>query len=109
MTRKEYLAANNSASDTMAVHRAYYGQFVDAGILRTVSNFIGRSAIINSRDEWFNDIPLRRWDAVLIPIPARIDDKMRELGDYPTLAGAVCIAKEAARQIKEAALAEAGD
>lgn len=52
----------------------------------------------NSTDKHMNDIPLRKWDSLRI-YPR--DGAMKECGDYLTLAGKVCIAKAAARMIKE--------
>jgi len=93
-TRQEYLAQN-------CTHREYYAQFVNSAITDRVINAFGAERICNSEDPHFNDIPLARWDVLLIPVPAWINKKMRELGDYPTLAGCVCILKEAANQIRE--------
>lgn len=93
-TRKDYLEGRCD-------HRAYYAQFVSAGVRQCVAQSIGVKCIRASADPYFNDIPLPRWDSVFQPIPAGIASALRAAGDYPTLAGAVCIAKEAARQIKE--------
>ena len=93
-TRQNYL--NGECS-----HREYYAQFVSEGVKNRVSQAIGDARIKASRDPHFNDIPLGEWDMVIGVFPANIANAMREAGDYPTLSGAVCIAKEAARQIKE--------
>lgn len=95
-TRKQYL--NRECS-----HADYYAQFVGEDIKHSVLHTIGRDKIMASSDPHFNDIPLAFWDSIIGLVPHQIATKMRELGDYPTLAGNVCIAKEAARQIKEAA------
>jgi hypothetical protein len=92
-------------------HRQYYAQFVDAGVLSRVTFHIGKDKIQASTNPHFNDIPLAKWDSLypakwdrLYPlVPAHIDKAMRDCGDYPTLAGMVCIAKEAAEQIREGA------
>lgn len=101
MTRAEYL---NSGGDREAAFRAYYGQFITPQIIARVGRLIGVDVIKHSRDKdgAFNDIPLSRWDA--IPIPAGTNAMLRAKGDYLTAAGWVCIAKEAARQIREGAL-----
>lgn len=95
-TRLQYLNGDCSHSD-------YYSQFVTPSLRESVKNWIGEKDIMNSQNEHFNDIPLARWDGfqqVVASIPFGISAKMKELGDSLTLAGTVCIAKEAARQIK---------
>lgn len=92
-TRQDYL-------DGKCSHAEYYGQFVDAGVIARVSRAIGVDRIKSSTDPHFNDIPLRKWDRVLVPVPRHIARSMKERGDYATLAGAVCVAKAAARQIR---------
>jgi len=91
-TRQDYL-------DGKISHREYYGQFVTDSIKKTVLQFIGRKKIVLSQDDSFNDIPLARWDDLPTLAPSGL--LMHEAGDYLTLAGKVCIYKEAARQIKE--------
>jgi len=92
-TRKNYL-------DGDCTHRDYYAQFVSPGRPNHVAGIIGGDRLLASTDSHLNDIPLRHWDA--IPNPFGTDEKMRSLGDYPTLSSAVCISKEAARQWIEA-------
>lgn len=91
-SRKEYLAKQ-------CTHAEYYGQFVDSGIKARVTNSIGMDRLLKSTDKHLNDIPLKEWDRLIPIFPAHIGQAMRDAGDYPTLAGAVCIAKEAARQL----------
>jgi hypothetical protein len=93
-TRQEYLEQKCS-------HRQYYGQFVTQQVLSTVMARIGSSVIVKSKDPHFNNIPLSRWDAIFPLCPSDISKAMRACGDYPTQAGLVCIAKEAAKQIQE--------
>lgn len=58
--------------------------------------------ILESKDEYMNDIPLHRWDRIgYIANNFHIRRMMRERMDYLTNAGIVCILKEAAKQIKE--------
>ena len=93
-TRKDYL-------DKRCTHREYYAQFVDQWIREQVIHVVTLDYITRSRDEAFNDIPLHLWERVF-PLPTiKMDQVMRKRGDYPTKAGLVCIAKEAARQIKD--------
>lgn len=92
-TRKQRLA--NECS-----HHEYYSQFVDDGVKARVLSSIKLSELISATDPHLNDISISRWDSVFQPyFPRYISDKMRAAGDYPTLAGAVCIGKAAARQI----------
>lgn len=103
MTRKEYIEAPyTNDADATARHRAYYGQFVTPGVRAMVLRAIGEAALLASKDPHFNDIPLKWRDALMPVWPFKLAKAVRAQGDYPTLAGAVCIAKEAARQIVEA-------
>lgn len=79
-------------------HAEYYGQFVTGAVKSAVRCSIGKDAIVKSNDPHFNDIPLAKWDRLSFPVSSK---KIKEAGDYLTKAGFVCIAKEAARQIKE--------
>ena len=79
-------------------HSQYYSQFVTGSVKSAVLCSIGKDAIVKSRNPHFNDIPLVKWDRLSFTVSSQ---KMKEVGDYLTLAGIVCIAKEAARQIKE--------
>lgn len=99
MTRQEYL----DSKDTRDVaYRTYYSQFVNNSIKKRVLWVIALDALLKSTDRHFNDISLERWDNVFCLIaPSDVAAKMHELGDYPTPAGLVCVAKEAARQIIE--------
>jgi hypothetical protein len=60
--------------------------------------YIGLDRLLESKDEHLNDIPLRTWD-LFIAGPLAIT--MKSVGDFMSMAGNVCIAKEAARQIIE--------
>lgn len=91
-TRKQYL--NHECT-----HAEYFAQFTDDGVRARVLAHIGLDELKASTDEHMNDIALNRWDAVLQVFPRHISEAMREAGDYPTQAGAVCIAKQAAREI----------
>ena len=80
ITRKQYLETGGED-----IHKKYYAQFVGDYERSVVKDF---DSI---------DAPLSRWDR--LPVPSnRACDLMRELGDYMTLAGKVCIYKEAFRQ-----------
>ncbi len=93
ITRKQY-------TNGEATHREYYGQFVTDEIRANVLKYIGKRAIKTSIDEHFNDIALHRWDCLPLLRPG-VHRMFKEAGDWVSLAGAVCVYKEAARQIKE--------
>jgi hypothetical protein len=97
-TRAEYIKDSNT--DGMKAHRRYFGQFVTAGTKSRVLNSIGLDRILSSTNEHFNDIPLRLWDILASKLPG--SSGFCKAGDYYTLANGVCLAKEAAKQIKEA-------
>jgi len=92
-TRKQYL--NKECS-----HREYYAQFVDDGQKRMVVQVISKKKLLTLTDEHLNDIGLDTWDRIGLSYSSSC--KLKEAGDGFTLAGAVCINKEAARQIIEA-------
>lgn len=99
MTRKEYM--ESARTDSMSAHRKYYGQYVTESLKIGVRHRIGIKRLRASRDEHMNDIPLIKWDELAPYIEATCRWRLRENGDCFSLAGAVCIAKEAARQILE--------
>lgn len=116
-TRKDYLAA--PYEEQRAAHRRYYAQFVTPSVKGFVASVIGRDRILASTDPHFNDIPLTQWDALN---PAIRDMCLSRKGDIDgaisadkfgrrsigwSLSDAVCIAKEAAQQIREEAQARA--
>lgn len=102
MKRAEYMEQNPAATEAerTALHRAYYAQFVSPLTIATVVRHIGAAKLRASTNEHYNDIPLKNWDALvgMLPFAIRFDS----VGDYTTLAGTVCVAKEAARQWLEA-------
>ena len=102
ITRSQYLNAPTALGMTPAeAHRAYYAQFVGPGTVNLIVMQIGADRLMASTDPHFNDIPLDRWDRNhllgRLPLARRLEDA----GDYPTTAGLLSIAKEAARQFVE--------
>lgn len=85
--------------NSAALHREYYAQFVSEVTLRQVEMTIGVDDIKSSTDKYMNDIPLRRWDRLAATL--HLARKPQELGEVNSHAVRVCVAKEAARQIKE--------
>ena len=94
ITRKDYL--DNENKDTS--HEAYYAQFVTASLVQRVIGAFGKEKLIEGKNKSFNNIPLKKWDALSSTMPNSVFTKMKECGDYLTLAGTICILKEAARQ-----------
>jgi hypothetical protein len=83
-------------------HAEYYRQFITPKIEARVLMVITPARLLASRDPYFNDIPLAKWDAVWFGgCPADLGAAMRAAGDFPTMAGLVCVAKQAARQWME--------
>ena len=92
-TRSEYMNGN-------ITHEEYYSQFVTQHMVKLVAYEIGVKNIINSKDEHLNDIPLKRWDQMVYGISTHeLKEKLKDAGDFLTLAGGVCILKQAAYQI----------
>lgn len=100
ITRAEYAASKST-------HREYYAQFVIKEIKEDVINSFGIKKLQKafSEDQYFNTIPLQQWDMLvryMFGAYPTVSSKIRKCGDFPTLAGGVCILKEAARQLVEA-------
>ena len=113
-TRQQYLAQSREPW----AHRRYYAQLVNNRTIAQVVAHIGVTRLLASADPHYNDIPLADWDRLcgyeminygyargdmtqtrppVFPLAASFES----LGDYPTQAGLVCVAKEAARQYVE--------
>ncbi len=107
MTREEYMSS--SREDGKKAHMEYYGQFVTPYIRHLVSRKFGDR--LNHCTEHFNEIPLEEWDVLAggtgsrssgkVSFPADLAVSLKSVGDFMTLSVAVCILKEAARQIKD--------
>lgn len=95
-TREQYIAGECS-------HETYYAQFVTSAVIETVKHNIGEDKIAASIDKHFNDIPLHKWDMLRTAIFHTMNSKkFGKLQPYGfALSDAVCIAKQAARMIKE--------
>ena len=87
-TRQDYL-------DGKCTHQEYYAQFVDQHTKNVVSGSIDmdklKNAVING-DLHLNSVPLREWDMLTQLINPNMDGGT-------SLAGKVCVLKEAARQL----------
>ena len=118
ITRKEYIEKSPpyAPGQVSEIFRAYYGQFVSNYTKKLVIAWFGIDRLLASQDVHFKDIPLSEWDQLAGGSGSPSDGlhynppwaplhAMKEAGDYYTLAGGVCILKEAARLVCEEYLA----
>lgn len=93
-TRKDYLDKNCN-------HREYYSQFVTEYIKSIVASKFGLEKLQKAyrQDKNLNTISLDQWDHLTHRLPRSVAASLKEHGDYLTLAGGVCILKEAAKQL----------
>lgn len=91
-TRKDYLNGKCSLDD-------YYSQMVTDGTKQMVTQRIGLKRLLAITDKHLNDIPLKEWDMLALPVSGHAATVLKDAGDYPTLGGAVCIVKTAARMV----------
>lgn len=97
ITREDYLAG-------AVTHRDYYGSVVAAAHIRFAADspLVQRcAAALANGDEHFNTIPLATWDEYAAAAVRSIATALRQHGDVFSLAGGVCVMKEAARQAVE--------
>jgi len=90
-TRKDYMS-------NKCTHEEYYGQLVTQDIKDHVARAIPQG-LAKSTDPHCNDIPLATRDRIGAYSVSR--GEFKKLGDTMSMAGVVCVLKEAARQIKE--------
>jgi len=95
-TRKQYMSKECS-------HKEYYSQFVCTSLRDTVKQFIGIERIMKSKDESFNDIPLKEWDNLAPIVRMHCGQSITKANGTGgiSLSDCVCTAKAAAKQIKE--------
>ena len=86
-TRQQYL--NHECT-----HAEYYAQMVTPAIKKAVAAKFNIARLYDGRDDHFNNIPLKEWDYLRIPGRVTLPP-----GESLTAAVAVCIWKEAARQL----------
>ena len=91
-TRQDYL--NNNCT-----YQEYYDQFVNDDIKKIVLNAFGYEKIKKSysEDKNLNNIPLQKWDSLGYFL--NFCEEFKKYGDFESLAGKVCILKNAASQI----------
>lgn len=93
-TRKQHM-------DGECSHRTYYAQFVTPGVLDAVRRHFTVERLMRCSDQdYFNTIPLIQWDRLAHAVPRT--QMMRDAGEGWSLGSAVCILKEAGRQLVEA-------
>lgn len=93
ITRQDYMNGK-------ATHAEYYSQFVTPEIIEIVRREIGEKKLLASKDVYLNNISLHRWDEIASNfIAPLIREGLKKAGDGYSLAGGVCVAKNAARQI----------
>jgi len=92
ITRTDYINGT-------VTHSEYYGAIAhDAGIDYS-DNFI--KVCLASTDEHMNDIDLSTWDGIAMGQRNSVKKALEERGDTWSLAGGVCAAKQAMRDIIE--------
>ena len=95
-TRKQYL-------NKECTFEQYYGQLATESVKKTVLNFFSPEELkaAYAKDKHFNSIPLANWDHIgkRANLRGNLSAEFKKLGDYSTVAGLVCVVKNAARQI----------
>ena len=103
ITRKQYM-------NKEFTHAEYYAQFVDDSLKAYVADAIGKDKIKKSTDPYFNDIDLIQWDRLHGVIRMHCGKSLSESNSSTcapgsrggvSLSDTVCVAKAAARQIRE--------
>ncbi len=91
-TRSDYMAGQCSHAEFYrAVNKT-------AGFIITDPRLLDRvRKALASGDEHLNTIPLRIWDGVAVNAQAALSRAFKAHGDFYSLAGGVCCAKQAAR------------
>jgi hypothetical protein len=91
-TRRDYI-------DGKATFSEYYTQFITPELINAVKEKIGIDRVKESNDPHLNDIPLSKWDSIFLDYNLKkgISLRMQDAGDFLSMAGAVCTAKECAR------------
>jgi hypothetical protein len=108
ITRQQYM------TDSEHLFQPFISQFVNENVKMRVLAYIGKEALLNSKDEHLNDIPMKKWDYLtgfsfsthtgeMLQRPYTIEPidikLLKETGEGVSSATLVCIYKEAARQL----------
>lgn len=105
MTRKDYLSAPRQTQvDSMALHRRYFVQFVTDELKGALTHHFGEEYLIASyhKDQYLNSIPLHEWDSIVHHLKHLVDlEILQNTGEGWSVSAAVCIFKEAVRQVVE--------
>lgn len=86
ITRQNYLDNSKQDGDSEKWHRAYYAQFVTPTVKAKLETFLARGGKMGI---------LAQVDRLALTCPADVAQLLDAAGDYPTLAGLVCIYKVA--------------
>ena len=88
ITRQDYMNApwKENKDERHAAFVAYYAQFITPTVTARLTAFLQSGGNINM---------LAQVDRLANAAPADVNRLMREAGDYPTLAGLVCLYKVA--------------
>lgn len=91
-TRQDYM-------NGLCSHDDYYSQFVNENIKLLVLERFNIEILQSAYavDHHFNSLPLPIWDKLTLLFSC--NNEMKILGDYSTLAGKVCILKQAAKML----------
>lgn len=93
-TRRDYLKGHCSYDE-------YYLQFLNPALVDFIRKKIGTETILKTNN--LNDIPLHVWDELIFHIKALIQsDVIIETQEGWSIATGVCVAKRAAKFIKDA-------
>lgn len=84
--------------DSANLHDVYFRQYVTNSVKQRVLSVIDLNKILASTDKYFNDIPLACWDRLF---PLGSQELRKQLGECNSISTTVCIAKAAARLLKE--------
>ena len=88
-TRKQY-------TDKEVTNEEYYSQFVTKPMIDEVSREFS-AAQLRAAGEHLNGIPLSAWDQLAYRYKPFISSKLKDAGDGWSMAGGVCVMKQAAR------------
>lgn len=81
-------------------HDEYYSQFVTEEIRQAVADAFSVRQLCDA-GEYFNGIPLHRWDILGQRFHSQLSRSLRDAGDFLSSAGVVCVLKRAAKEILE--------
>lgn len=97
--------SRNDYMDVKCTHREYYSQFVDKNVKSLVLSMFNVNQLVNHFNSEIGKqgyIDLKQWDKLAGGYDTKLKINMLiKAVDYVSLAAAICILKEAAKQIVE--------